>query len=77
MTPGLRRLLSDTFIQPHFDYAGSAWYPNLNEKLKKKIQTTQKKCVQFCLNVDKMARIPQNEFAKLTHFSPVSHFYTP
>ena len=33
----LRRLLCDAMIQPHFDYACSAWYPNLNKGLKKKL----------------------------------------
>ena len=35
LTPGLRRMLCNALIQPHFDYACSAWYPNLNVKLKK------------------------------------------
>ena len=35
LTPGLRRMLCNALIQPHFDYACSAWYPNLNAKLKK------------------------------------------
>ena len=30
-------LQCNAIIQPHFDYACLAWYPNLNEKLKKKI----------------------------------------
>ena len=38
LTPTLCRMLCNAIIQPHFDYACSAWYPNLNEKLKKKIQ---------------------------------------
>ena len=29
----LRRLLCNALIQPHFDYACSAWYPNLNNRL--------------------------------------------
>ena len=29
----LRRMLCNTIIQPHFDYASSAWYPNLNKNL--------------------------------------------
>ena len=28
----LRRMLCNAFIQPHFDYGYSAWYPNLTEK---------------------------------------------
>ena len=31
-TPKLRRLLCNALIQPHFDYAYSAWYPNLTKK---------------------------------------------
>ena len=34
LTPALRRLLCNALIQPHFDYACSAWYPNLIKKLK-------------------------------------------
>ena len=29
LTPALRRLLCNALIQPHIDYASSAWYPNL------------------------------------------------
>ena len=32
LTAGLWRLLCNALIQPHFDYACSAWYPNLNKK---------------------------------------------
>ena len=39
-TPKLRRLLCNALIEPHFDYACSAWYPNLTKKLKHRIQTT-------------------------------------
>ena len=37
LTPKLRRMLCNAIIQPHFGYACSAWYPNMNEKLKKKM----------------------------------------
>ena len=51
------------FIQPHFDYACSAWYPNLSKKLKHKIQTnSQNKCIRFCLQLDKMSHISEKEF---------------
>ena len=62
LTTSLRRLLCNALIQPHFDYA---WYPNLSKKLKNKTQTSQNKCVRFCLNLNKMAHISQNEFEKL------------
>ena len=36
LATSLRRLLCNALIQPHFDYACTAWYPNLHKKLKKK-----------------------------------------
>ena len=38
LTPNLRRLLCNALIQPHFDYACSAWYPNLSKKTKKQFK---------------------------------------
>ena len=32
LSPQLRRLLCNALIQPHFDYACSVWYLNLNKK---------------------------------------------
>ena len=49
LIPELRQLLCNVIIQPHFDYACSAWYPNLPQKLKKKLQVMQNKCIRFCL----------------------------
>ena len=34
LTPKLRRLLCNALIQPHFDYACSAWSPIITKKLK-------------------------------------------
>ena len=34
LTPALCRLLRNTLIQPHFDYASSAWYPNQHKSVK-------------------------------------------
>ena len=36
LSPPLRRLLCNAIIQPHFDYACIAWFPNLKQNLKKK-----------------------------------------
>ena len=52
LTPTLRRLLCNALIQPHFGYACSAWYPNLNKKLENRIQTSQNKCIRFFLQLD-------------------------
>ena len=49
LSPQSRRLLCNALIQPHFDYACSVWYPNLNKKFKTKLQTLQNKCGCFCL----------------------------
>ena len=57
LTPALRRLLINALIQPHFDYACPAWYPNLKKELKHRIQTTQNKCMRFCLRLDKSKHI--------------------
>ena len=65
LTPTLCRMLCNAIIQPHFDYACSAWYPNLNEKLKKKIQITQNKCIRFCLKLEKRHHISSKEFESI------------
>ena len=49
LNPRLRRMLCNTLIQPHFDYACSAWYPNLTKGIKDKLQIAQNKCIRFCL----------------------------
>ena len=35
LSPELRRILCNTLIQPYFDYAYPAWYPNFTEKNEK------------------------------------------
>ena len=65
LTPAPRRLLCNALIQPHFGYASSAWYPNLTQKMKNKIQITQNKCIRYCLQLDKMTHISKNEFETL------------
>ena len=65
LTPPLRRLLCNALIQPLFDYACTAWFPNLSEKLRLRLQATQNKCIRFCLQLDEMSRICVNEFLEL------------
>ena len=65
LSPPLRRLLCNSLIQPHFDYACSAWYPNLNKRLKSKLQILENKCIRFCLNMNKRAHIGQKEFEQI------------
>ena len=49
--PYLKRVLCNVLIQAHFDYACSAWYPNLNKKFKSKLQTVQNRCIRYCLQL--------------------------
>ena len=71
LSPELRRMLCNALIQPHFDYACPAWYPNLTEKMKKKIQIIQNKWIRFCLRLDKMHHISEEDF-RLINWLPTS-----
>ena len=55
-------------IQPHFDYACSAWYPNLTQNLSKKLQTTQNKWIRFCLQLGNRSHIGASEFKQINWF---------
>ena len=48
-----------------YEEASSATYPNLTKKLKNRIQTSQNKCIRFCLQLDKMTHISHKEFETL------------
>ena len=71
LTPYLKRLLCNALNQPHFDYACSAWYPNLNKKFKSKLQTVQNKCIKYCFQLDKRSHIGMKDFEKI-NWLPVS-----
>ena len=61
----MRRLLCNALIQPHFDYACSAWYINLNKSFKTKLQVMQNKCIRFCLKLGKRTHVGAKEFNNL------------
>ena len=61
----LHRLLCNALVQPHFDYACSTWYPNLTQNLRKKLQTTQNKCIRFCLQLGNRFHIGVTEFKQI------------
>ena len=82
LTSHLRRLLYNALIQPHFDVC-SCSFSNFNQKLKKRLQTTQIKCIRFCLqllsrtrltfqHLEKVNRLPVKE---RVHQSILSHVY--
>ena len=62
----LRRFVCNALIQPHFDYACAAWYPNLNKKYKNKLQVLQNKCIRFCLRLD------NREYIRTEHFDMIN-----
>ena len=69
LSPVVRTLLCNALIQPHFDYIQSAWYPNLTQKMKNKIQIVLNKCIWYCLQLDKMTHIFKSEFETLNWFT--------
>ena len=61
----LRRLLCNAMIRPFFDYASNAWYPNINKKLKTRLQAAQNKCIRFCLKLVDRFRLKSKEFERI------------
>ena len=66
----LRRLLLSALIQRRFEYAFTSWYPGLNKRLFKKIQTAQNKCIRFYLNLKNTAHIGVTELKAIQICSP-------
>ena len=54
--------MCNVLIQPHFDYACSAWYPSLNKKFQSKLQTVQNGCIRYCLQLDNRSHIEVKGF---------------
>ena len=61
----LRGLLCAAMIQPFFDYACNAWYPDINKKLKIRLQAAQNKCMRFCLKLNNRSSIKSKDFKKI------------
>ena len=67
----VRRLLCNSLIQLHFDYACPAWYPNLNKRLKSNLHILQNKYIRFCLNLSNRAHIGQKKLEQV-NWMPVN-----
>ena len=65
LTAPLRRLLCNALVQPHFDYASSAWYPNLSKKMLKKLNVAQNKCIRFCLQTGNRKHVGYAEYERI------------
>ena len=61
----LKRMLCISQIQPCFDFACCAWYPNLTMSLKYKLQTAQNACIRFCLKMERRSHSRLNHFEKI------------
>ena len=64
-------------IQHFFDYECNAWYPNVNTKLKTRLQAAQNKCVRFCLKLNDRCSIKSKDSEKINWFpfhEKVSYF---
>ena len=72
LTLALQCLLCNAIMQPHFDYACSAWHTNLTQKLKKEL--IQNKSIPFCLHLDKMSTISHKEFHDLNWLPLITRF---
>ena len=74
LSPSLRRLLCNALIQLHFDYACTAWFPNLNQSLKKKLQANQNKCIRFSLQLENRSDIGVNKFKTINWLNVTDRF---
>ena len=68
----LKRMLWNTLLQPHYNFACCSWYPNLSMSLKTKLQTTQNSGIRYCLGQKDRSHIGKNEFEKI-YWLPVSN----
>ena len=68
----LKRMLRNTFIQPHHGCGCCSCYLNLSVSLKTKLQTIQNFCIKYCLGLKDGSHIRKNEFEKI-NWLPVSN----
>ena len=74
LSPPLRRMLLNSLIQPHFDYAALSWFPNSKGKIKNKIQTAQNKCIRFYLELNAKAHIGFKQFKMINWLNTLDRY---
>ena len=62
------RLLCNDFIQSHFDYGCTSWYPLLSKTLKTKLQIAQDKWICFCLELQPRGHVNTYHSKKINWF---------
>ena len=70
----LRIMLCNALMQPHFVYAATAWYPNLNRKFSRKVKISQNKCIRFCFFLGNRVHTGLDEFRKINWLPTREHF---
>ena len=63
----LRRLVCNALVQPNLNMPAQHGNPTLTQNLRKKLQTTQNKCIRFCLQLGlgNRAHIGATEFKQI------------
>ena len=57
-----------------FWFCSVFWYPNLNKRLKSKLQIIQNKCIRFCLNLKNRTHISLTELENFNCLPVNDHF---
>ena len=73
LNPSCKRLLCNALIQ--FDYGCTSWCPLLNKAFKNRFQTTQNKCIQYCLDLPSRSHISATHFRKRVELSTATSVY--
>ena len=53
----LKRMLCNSLIQPHLDFACYAWYPKLSMSLKNNLETAQSACIRFWFGMETRSHV--------------------
>ena len=69
LNPKFSRLLCNSLLQPHFDYACISWYPLISHKMRNKLMVTENKCIRFCLKLNSRQHKGAKEFKEINWLS--------
>ena len=65
LNTSLRKMLCNSLIQCHFDYACSSWYNGITKQLKNRLQTTQNKVIRFINKYDCRTSLTVSDYSNL------------
>lgn len=61
----MKKLLCNSLVQCHFDYASSSWYSGITKQLKHRLQVAQNKVVRFIHGYDFRTSLTVNDFSSI------------